>query len=105
MFEKWPEQFDSTQRRVVDPPMPVLVNTAIVFSTRPRQFGFRGVVMRIRMGGLRLDDRTPGLLHAWALVNDGSWLGLTTFTVYTGNGFGQLDMQQWCPQHALLPLE
>lgn len=104
MFDRWPDQFSPSQRRVVDPPRPVIVDVASAIPTRPLQFGFRGVLMRIRMGGLRLDYRTPGMLHAWAQVYDGSWLGLCTFTLETGNGIGQLPVKQWCPGHAIAPL-
>lgn len=103
MFEKWPEEFTPSLRRVVEPAMPVTVDLGQAIATRSPRFGANNVALRISSGGLRLTGTVPGVLYAWARAWDGAWLGLVEFTVQTGNGRGQLDLRQWCPEHALSP--
>lgn len=100
-FEDWPESFTPAMRIVVDPPRPVIVDLAAVIQTRPAHFRADAVPMKVRFGGLRLADTTPGRLHAWARVSDGTWLGLVSFEIPTGNRQGKLTLTQWCPDHAL----
>ncbi|GAB4590267.1 hypothetical protein [Nocardia sp. IFM 10818] len=103
MFEKWPEQFTPSLRRAVDPPVAVLVDLGVAIPTDGHVFRRDELPMRVKAGGLSLSGLVPGRLWAWARVNDGSWLGLVSFTVSTGNDHGRLEMTQWCPARALAP--
>ncbi|WP_280442942.1 hypothetical protein [Nocardia brasiliensis] len=85
--------------------MAVVVDLGQAMPTQRAKFR-TSVGLRISSGGLRLTGSVPGTLYAWARAWDGVWLGLVEFTVRTGNGRGQLDVKQWCPQYALtLPPE
>ncbi|WP_233434637.1 hypothetical protein [Nocardia yamanashiensis] len=101
MFEKWPEQFTPSMRRPVDPPLAVLVDLGVAIPT-DGVFRRDHLPMRVKAGGLNLSGRVSGRLHAWARVNDGSWLGLVSLSVSTGNDHGRLDITQWCPARALV---
>ncbi|MFG1796671.1 hypothetical protein [Nocardia sp. NPDC049149] len=103
MFDRWPDEFSPSLRRVLDPPMPVVVDLGQAIPTHRAKFGTGGVPLRVSSGGLRLTGTVPGVLYAWARAWDGVWLGLCEFTVHTGNDRGQLDMRQWCPEHSLTP--
>ncbi|WP_157122105.1 hypothetical protein [Nocardia miyunensis] len=48
--------------------------------------------MKVKLGGLDLTDNVPDLLHAWASVNDGSWLGLIEMVLWTNNSNGLLPV-------------
>ncbi|BCK56201.1 hypothetical protein [Nocardia wallacei] len=53
MFETWPDEFTPSLRRVVDPPMPVLVDLSKAIPTvAPNGFGRDRVPMRVKVGGL-----------------------------------------------------
>jgi hypothetical protein len=104
MFDEWPEEFSPSLRRVVEPPLPVVVDLGQAISTQRATFGAKkSVPLRVSSGGLRLAGNVPGLLHAWARAWNGVWLGLVEFTASTGNGRGQLIFRQWCPEHSLTP--
>lgn len=104
MFEDWPGQFSPPLRRTVIPPVPVVVELGKAIPTRqPTGFGRDKIAMKVKVGGLDLTRRVPGLLHAWARVSDGSWLGLVEMVLWTANGHGQLPVMQWCPAPALSP--
>ncbi|WP_280347256.1 hypothetical protein [Nocardia neocaledoniensis] len=83
----------------------MVVAAHLAIATKPRYFRQDQLAMRVKLGGLRLADNVPGWLHAWVLLADGTWMGLVTFTLVTGNGRGQLQLHQWCPAHALSPVE
>ncbi|MEC3952897.1 hypothetical protein VMT65_07635 [Nocardia sp. CDC153] len=100
MFEYWSEEFTASQRRVVDPPMPVLVDLSVAIPT----FGpFRrdAVSLRIKSGALDLTATVPGLLYAWAQCTDSSWVGLVGFAIPTANKRGRIETRQWTPARAL----
>ncbi len=101
MFEYWPENFSPSLRRVVDPPEPVLVELGTAIPTRSRNFGWNGVPLGVRAGGLDLTRTMPGRLLAWARCSDGTWLGLVEFMITTANDRGRIQTTQWCPAHAL----
>ncbi len=104
VFEKWPVRFTPEPWRVVDPPQKVVVAAHLAIATKPKYFRQDQLAMRVKLGGLRLAENVPGWLHAWVLLADGTWMGLVTFTLVTGNGRGQLQLHQWCPAHALSPV-
>jgi hypothetical protein len=102
MFEEWPDPFNL--RRVLDPPVPVLVDLDTIFPTGAdigRPFGRNQIAMGIKAGGLVVTGQTPGRLHAWARATDGTWLGLVDFVLTTGNQQGREPARQWVPARAL----
>ncbi|MGW6729614.1 hypothetical protein ACWF9G_27245 [Nocardia sp. NPDC055029] len=105
MFENWPVTFTPSPWRIIDPPQKVMVAAHLAIATKPKHFRQDKLAMRVKLGGLRLADNVPGWLYAWVLLADGTWMGLCTFTLVTGNGHGQLQLHQWCPAHALSPAE
>ncbi|WP_245552206.1 hypothetical protein [Nocardia aobensis] len=106
MFEDWPEEFSPSLRRTVVPAAPVVVHLGQAITTdTPTGFGRNKITMKVKAGGLRLTDDVPGLLHAWARVADGSWLGLVEMVLWTGNGHGKLPVTQWCPASAISPTQ
>ncbi|WP_280456754.1 hypothetical protein [Nocardia carnea] len=100
MFETWSDEFSAPLRRVVDPPIPVLVDLGIVLVSDP-SFRRNGVSMRTRAAGLDTAATVPGLLHAWARSTTGAWIGWVRFAIPTANRQGWLETRQWCPRHAL----
>lgn len=100
MFEYWSDEFSSSLRRVVDPPLPVLVDLGVAFPTQGT-FRKEGVSLRVKAGGLLISGAVPGLLYAWARTTDGTWLGLVGFAVVTGNRQGRIEVRQWCSARAL----
>ncbi|WP_280316607.1 hypothetical protein [Nocardia wallacei] len=106
MFETWPDEFTPSLRRVVDPPMPVLVDLSKAIPTvAPNGFGRDRVPMRVKVGGLNLTATVPGRLHGWARCTDGSWVGLVEFVALTGNEHGRLPVAQLVPRQALQPAQ
>ncbi|MQY28757.1 hypothetical protein [Nocardia aurantia] len=104
MFETWPEIFSPSMRRVVDPPVPVLVELGVAIARTPGgRFGRDTLPMRVKAGGLDLSRTVPGRLLAWARCSDGSWLGLVEFMIATGNDRGRIAVTQWCGARALRP--
>ncbi|MFF0613831.1 hypothetical protein ACFYUD_34725 [Nocardia tengchongensis] len=83
VFECWDSEFAAAQRRVVDPPTPVLVDLSVAVPTSG-PFRRDSVSLRIKAGALDLSRTVPGLLYAWAQCTDGSWLGLVGFAIPTG---------------------
>ncbi|MGV9668405.1 hypothetical protein [Nocardia niigatensis] len=102
MFEYWSEEFTAAQRRVVDPPMPVLVDLSVAIPTHG-PFRKDAVSLRIKTGALDLDATVPGLLYAWAQCTDGTWIGLVGFAIPAANGRGRIEARQWTPACALSP--
>lgn len=95
--------FSPAPRRVVDPPVPVVVDVLLAIG----QSGERPaneLPLRVRAEGLNVDCRVPGLLSAWARTVGGGWLAYLTFSIPTGNGLGALRVAQWCPSAAAVPL-
>ncbi|MBH0776560.1 hypothetical protein [Nocardia bovistercoris] len=101
MFEYWNDGFSSSLRRVVDPPLPVLVDLGMAIPTHGASFRAEAVTMRVKAGGLHVAGSVPGLLYAWARTTDGSWLGLVGFAIGTGNRKGRVEVRQWCAAQAL----
>ncbi|MGW4125784.1 hypothetical protein [Nocardia sp. NPDC004711] len=100
MFEYWSEEFTAAQRRVVDPPVPVLVDLSVAIPTSG-PFRRDAVSMRIKSGALDLTATVPGLLYAWAQCTDGTWIGLVGFAIPTANKRGRIETRQWTPGNAL----
>lgn len=95
-------RFSPSLHRTVTTPAPVVVDLSKAIPTRqPNGFGRDKIAMKVKAGGLDLTGRVPGLLHAWARVADGSWLGLVEMVLWTGNGHGRLPVMQWCPAPAI----
>ena len=98
MFEEWLCLGDPPTRRVVDPPIAVVVNVSTVMDNPDDKFRSDNVSMRVKMEGISTNcEVTRGLLHAWVQSTRGGWWGLMSFELATGNGKGRLAMRQWCP--------
>ncbi|WP_297622248.1 hypothetical protein [Nocardia sp.] len=100
MFECWGDDFAADQRRVVDPPTPVLVNLSIAIGS-DGPFRRDEVSLRVKVAALDLTKTVPGLLYAWAQTTTGGWLGLCGYAIPTGNGHGRVETRQWTPARAL----
>ncbi|OZD70586.1 hypothetical protein CH263_06430 [Rhodococcus sp. 06-1059B-a] len=104
MFAGWPVAFQPPTRRVVDPPVPVLVDVSRAFG---HQFSAdaSALPLKVRAEGLATDLKVQGVLHAWARTSKGEWLCCLSFRVPTGNGMGFLDVErQWSASDAAKPL-
>ena len=104
MFERWPVSFTPTTRRMVDPPLSVTIDLGYLiddFAEAP--FRADAISMRVKSEGLHLNGRVPGQIHAWAKTTRGTWIGLVSCEVRTGNGNGCLDIRQWCSAKAITP--
>ncbi|MFI1919370.1 hypothetical protein [Nocardia sp. NPDC020380] len=102
MFEYWSDDFSAAQRRVVDPPVPVLVDLGAAVPTNG-PFRKDSVSLRIKSAALDLSATVPGLLYAWAQCTDGTWLGLVGYAIPTANRRGRVEARQWTPARALSP--
>ncbi|WP_405140418.1 hypothetical protein [Nocardia sp. NBC_01388] len=100
MFEYWSDGFTAAQRRVVDPPAPVLIDLSVALATNG-PFRRDAVSLRIKAGALDLTHTVPGLLYAWAQCTDSSWLGLVGFVIPTANRQGRIETRQWTSARAL----
>lgn len=102
MFEDWPIAFTPPTRRVVEPPMPVTIDLAcLIDDGAGAPFRADSVPMRVKSEGLDLHGRVPGQIHAWARTTRGTWIGLVSCEVRTGNGNGRLGIRQWCSAKAI----
>ena len=67
MFERWPNVFSPPTRRILDPPMSVMIDLArLIDNTSDSPFRAEAVPIRVKSEGLDLNGRVPGELHAWA---------------------------------------
>ncbi|MFE3023388.1 hypothetical protein [Nocardia tengchongensis] len=102
VFEYWGSEFAAAQRRVVDPPTPVLVDLSIAVPTSG-PFRRDSVSLRIKRAALDMSRTVPGLLYAWAQCTDGSWIGLVAFAIPTADRTGRVETRQWTSAKALSP--
>jgi hypothetical protein len=102
VFESWSDEFSAPLRRVLDPPIPVLVDWAVALGDEMGR-GFRRdeVSMRAKRAGLDTTATVPGQLHAWARATTGAWIGLVTTAIPTGDRGGYVQARQWVPARAL----
>jgi hypothetical protein len=102
MFDTWRAEFTPSPHRVVDPPVPVIVNVALAIGEvagRPAN----SLPLRVRAEGLSVDVEVPGQVHGWARTSRGTWLCKVRFAIPTGNARGYLEVDQWCPAAAVRP--
>ena len=105
LYENWPTTFEPPTRRIVDPPMPVLVSVALTVAGAAGGSFRDGTKLKVRAEGLAMDIKVQGTLHAWVKTTRGQWLCSLSYRVPTGNGAGFLQVdQQWCPAEAAQPL-
>lgn len=71
--------------RPCEPPQPVFVRVAAVLPPAPVGWG-RSVPMRVRAGGLRLDEIVPGALLARAQDQTGQWWYLVDTQLHIQRG-------------------
>jgi hypothetical protein len=64
--------------RAVRPPVPVLLDLAVLFPRQPHRSG------RYHPGGLQLDRVVTGTLSCWGLCEQGQWWGLVSYDVRWG---------------------
>lgn len=105
MFEEWPVEMTPPTRRVVEPPIPVLVDLTRILKNPDDRFGRNEVSMRVKAEGLDFCLQVSGYLRAWAQSTQGGWLALVTCDVPTGNGKGKLPITQWCPANSVTPAD
>ena len=74
MFEDWPVTTQPSPRRVVDPPLPVIVDLSRIIDNPDDQFPRDAVPMHVKAEGLEFLAQVPGLLHAWARSTRGGWI-------------------------------
>ncbi|SHF91886.1 hypothetical protein [Streptoalloteichus hindustanus] len=101
MFDKSAEPHPSVAR-VYDFSRPVWVDLRELYragagSTRER------ASLRVQAEGITLDQRAPGVLHAWMRSTRGDWLGWVSYVVDGGSAFGPLRMRHLVPRTALSP--
>lgn len=102
MFEQWINEMEPPTHLVVDPPLPVLVDLTQAMRNPDDAFRCDKVSMRVKAEGISTKSAgTQGLLYAWMQTTAGGWWGLVAFELRTGNGSGQVDIQQWCPARSL----
>ncbi|MEU4841705.1 hypothetical protein [Nocardia testacea] len=101
MFENWADDFSAPLRRVVDPPMPVLVELSAAIPSASAFSPRNEISMRAKSAGLDTTSTAPGLLYAWARCTNGSWLGFVHFAIPAGGRRGHVEARQWCPAHSL----
>lgn len=103
VFDTWSDEFSAPLRRVLDPPIPVLVNWSVALAEPSAGFRRDGLSMRTKAAGLDTTATVPGQLHCWARTTTGAWIGLVTTAIPTGNRGGYVQTRQWCPAPALTP--
>lgn len=64
--------------RWVRPPLPVLIDLAVVFPRQPHRSG------RYHPHGLQMDKVVAGTLSCWGLCEQGEWWGLVTYAITYG---------------------
>lgn len=105
LYENWPTTFEPPTRRLVDPPLPVLVSVSMTIAGAGGTFG-DGTALKVRAEGLAMDVKVQGTLHAWAKTTRGQWICCLSYRIPTGNGKGFLQIErQWCPAEAAVPLQ
>jgi len=95
----WPETMGNG--RVVDPPLPAIVDLASLFPLGPGLSNTQP--LKITKGGLALTGYAPGELLAWARSSSGAWIGCVRFVVEPVNKRGQVPMMQWMPAASIRP--
>lgn len=87
--------------RVVDPPLPVIVDLASLFPPGPGLPNTQQ--LKITKGGLALTGYATGELLAWARSSTGAWIACVRFVVEPVNKHGQVPMLQWLPAASIRP--
>jgi hypothetical protein len=86
--------------RIIDPPLPVIVDLAALFPPGPT---VPGPVPTVNEGGLSLAGYAPGELLAWARSSSGAWVACVRFVVQPEDKQGQIPMLQWMPASSIRP--
>jgi hypothetical protein len=79
--------------RRVDPPVPVLVDLAIVFPREPHRTG------GYNPAGLQMHSVVEGRLSCWAICEQGYWWGLVTYEI--AYGARRKAVTHWIPAWTL----
>jgi hypothetical protein len=100
MFDGWPLVYPRRPaRRVVDPPVTVVVDLRLGLPTRLADM--RRVPLFVRQDGLELVEIRPGFLVGWVQSTAGEWWGLVDVDLRTGSGRGHLIVRQLLPARAI----
>lgn len=81
--------------RPVRPPVPVLVDLAVLFPRQPHRTG------RYHPHGLQMHRVVPGRLSCWGRCEQGDWWGLVTYAIHHGSQRGKVT--HWVPAWMLRP--
>ena len=95
----WPDTMG--YGRIVDPPLPVIVNLASLFPHGPGHPDTQPA--KIAEGGLHLAGYATGELLAWAHSSGGAWIACVRFVVQPVNKHGQVPLLQWVPAASVRP--
>ena len=98
-LEAWPDNMGNG--RVVDPPLPVIVDLVSLFPLGPGLANNQP--LKICKGGLQLTGYATGELLAWARSSSGAWIACVRFVVQPVNKHGQVLMLQWVPSASIRP--
>jgi hypothetical protein len=102
VFDQWPLVYPRRPaRRVVDPPMAVVVDLRLGLPTRLGDM--RRVPLFVRQDGLELVELRPGVLVGWVQSTAGDWWGLVDVDLRTGSSQGHLRVRQLLPASAITP--
>lgn len=83
LYENWPTAFEPPTRRIVDPPMPVLVDVSLTVAGAAGGSFRDGTPLKVRAEGLAMDIKVQGTLHAWAKTSRGQWICCSDGTILT----------------------
>ena len=81
--------------RPVHPPLPVLVDLAVLFPRQPHRAG------RYHPSGLQMDKIVVGTLSCWGLCEQGDWWGLISYEIRYGSQ--RRPVTHWVPAFTLRP--
>jgi hypothetical protein len=104
-LDDWTEQFpENAILRRVSPPRPVTVDMGRVFPGEPGLACADGLSLRVRAGGIRLEQMMRGTLRAWLRCSDGRWLAQVCVPVNSANGYSHLNLRLWVEATTISPL-
>lgn len=89
--------------RVVDPPLPVIVDLASLFPPDLVRASWPTRSPSRSPRGLNLTGYATGELLGWAHSSSGAWITCVRFVVEPVDKTGQVPMMQWVPAASIRP--